>query len=159
MGKTTFSGPIVSNTGSFTMGEQADACPFLAEPTTMDPYVHGGKTLLINDTDTVTTLPTITATTIGVKYRFVLLSASTGMTFVTDGTDLYFGAVNISISTTATAKDFYPNGSSNDTITLNGTTSGGLVNSVIEIEAVALGAYLVSGGLKGSGTLVTPFSG
>tara|TARA_R110000803_G_scaffold3216_5_gene10944 strand:- start:2712 stop:3191 length:480 start_codon:yes stop_codon:yes gene_type:complete len=159
MAKTTFSGPIVSKNGEFTMGTQAEACPIIAAPTTMVPETHAGKTLLISDTDTVITLPTITATTIGAKYRFALLSASTGMTFVTDGTDLFYGALNTSVSTAATAKDWYPNGSSNDTITLDGTTKGGLVNSVLEIEAVSTGAYLVSGGLKGSGTLATPFSG
>jgi hypothetical protein len=47
----------------------------------------------------------------------------------------------------------------NDVITLNGSTKGGLVGSVIRITAIDDATYLVHDSLLlGSGTIVTPFA-
>jgi len=45
-----------------------------------------------------------------------------------------------------------------DTITMNGTTTGGLVGSYVQVTDLAAGEYLVSAALVGSGTPATPFS-
>lgn len=44
------------------------------------------------------------------------------------------------------------------TITMNGTTQGGLAGSYIELEDADVGIWRVSADLNGSGTVVTPFS-
>lgn len=44
------------------------------------------------------------------------------------------------------------------TITLNGTTQGGLAGSYIELEDADVGIWRVAADLNGSGTIVTPFS-
>lgn len=44
------------------------------------------------------------------------------------------------------------------TITMNGTTSGGVSGSYIELEDVQPGTWRVAADLNGSGTVVTPFS-
>lgn len=46
----------------------------------------------------------------------------------------------------------------NNTMTMNGSTQGGLIGSYIEVEDAALGFWRVSGKLLGSGVAVTPFS-
>ena len=47
---------------------------------------------------------------------------------------------------------------SNDVLTQNGTTKGGLAGSYVQFTAIASAAYYVSGTLLASGTLVTPFA-
>jgi hypothetical protein len=47
----------------------------------------------------------------------------------------------------------------NDVITLNGTTKGGIVGSVVQITAIDTATYLVHNSLLiGSSTIVTPFA-
>jgi hypothetical protein len=45
-----------------------------------------------------------------------------------------------------------------DTITMNGSTTGGLIGSYVQVTDLATGYYLVQGSLVGSGTPATPFS-
>ena len=45
-----------------------------------------------------------------------------------------------------------------DTITLNGTTTGGLTHGTIVCTVLATGLWLVSVNTGGSGNLATPFS-
>jgi hypothetical protein len=48
---------------------------------------------------------------------------------------------------------------SNDVMTLNGTTKGGIVGSVVQVTAIDAATYLVHNSLLiGSGTIVTPFA-
>lgn len=44
------------------------------------------------------------------------------------------------------------------TLTMNGTTQGGLAGSYLEIEDAEVGIWRVAADLNGSGTVVTPFS-
>jgi len=48
--------------------------------------------------------------------------------------------------------------SSNDVITQNGTTKGGIAGGWLQITAIANDAYYVKGTLLGSSTLATPFA-
>jgi hypothetical protein len=76
---------------------------------------------------------------------------------LTDGTDKFVGAVIVAIDD-STKKAFVP-GASNDVITLNGSTKGGIVGSVIKVTAIDSATYLVHDSLLiGSGTIVTPFA-
>ena len=45
-----------------------------------------------------------------------------------------------------------------DTLTMNGSTTGGLVGSYVQVTDIAAGEYLVNAALVGSGTPSTPFS-
>jgi len=55
-------------------------------------------------------------------------------------------------------KAFFP-GASNDVLTMNGTTQGGIIGSIVSVTAIEAANYLVhSSMLLGSGTIVTPFS-
>ena len=59
--------------------------------------------------------------------------------------------------TNGTVKFFIP-ASTNDVISMNGSTTGGDANSYVEVTALATAEYLVQGILIGSGTVATPFA-
>ena len=79
------------------------------------------------------------------------------MDVLTDGTDKFVGGGYIGIDDSAAGKTFI-SAAANDVITLNGSTKGGLVGSVIKCTAMADNKYHVEAQLLGSGTLVTPFA-
>lgn len=70
------------------------------------------------------------------------------------GTDTINGVADISGTTAGT----FGTASNTNTITLNGSTQGGLVGSYIDLEDVGGGAWSVRAHLTGSGTAATPFS-
>jgi hypothetical protein len=55
-------------------------------------------------------------------------------------------------------KGFIASAGSDDTITWNGTTTGGYVGDMIEIEDIASGLFQVKVLGKATGTEATPFS-
>ena len=170
MAKTTFAGPVYSKSGFITTGP-ANTVSLTAD-TTLSVATHAGKILLTNDADGKFTLPTINVSSnssvagstdynnpnnIGASFYFYVETAATDMDILTDGTDRFVGAVNIGV-TNGDFKAFFPGGS-DDVITMNGGTQGGIAGSVIQITAVDDDAYLVhSSLLKGSSTIATPFA-
>ena len=78
------------------------------------------------------------------------------MDIKTDGTDKFVGGLYTGVDD-ATGKTFI-SASANDVITMNGTTKGGLVGSVVVATAMANDKYHITGFSLGSGTLVTPFA-
>ena len=103
------------------------------------------------------TLPTITSDTIGAKYTIFVGTTATDLDVQTDGTDKFSGNLMLSAAATSQARGFAP-AATNDVITMNGTTTGGLAGSMIKVTAIGLAEYLVEGVLLGSGTLATPFA-
>jgi hypothetical protein len=69
----------------------------------------------------------------------------------------FTGAAMIAVDDGA-KKAFFP-AAQNDVLSMNGTTTGGIVGSVITVTALESAQYLVHNTLiLGSGTIVTPFS-
>ena len=170
MAKTTFAGPVYSKSGFITTGP-ANTVSLTAD-TTLTVATHAGKILLTNDADGKFTLPTINVDSnaevagstdynnlnnVGASFYFYVETAATDMDILTDGTDRFVGAVNIGV-TNGDFKAFFPGGS-DDVITMNGGTKGGIAGSVIQITAIDDDAYLVHNSLlKGSSTIATPFA-
>jgi hypothetical protein len=166
MAKSTFSGPVRSLAGFISAGN-ANAVSLTAD-TTLTVDSHAGKILLCNDADGKFTLPSIVATApgrdddpnqtnnLGATFTFVIETAATDLDVLTDGTDKFVGGLYTGVNN-ATGKTFI-SGASNDVITLNGTTKGGLAGSIITVTAIASAKYAVEGIILGSGTLVTPFA-
>lgn len=167
MAQTTFSGPIKSLAGFITAGVNSSVS--LSADTTLNVASHAGKIILLNDADGKFTLPSISSTTpsdstspdqannIGASFFFYVETAATDLDIKTDGTDKFVGAVIVAIDD-STKKAFVP-GASNDVITMNGSTKGGIVGSVIKVTAIDTTTYLVHDSLLiGSGTIVTPFA-
>jgi hypothetical protein len=166
MAKSTFSGPVRSLAGLYGVGYNSVVS--LTADTTITVASHAGRPLLTNDADGVFTLPSIVVTepddktdpnqlcNLGAQFTFIVVTAATDMDIVTDGTDKFVGGVYTGVDD-ATGKTFI-SGSSNDVITQNGSTKGGLAGSIIRVTAIASAKYAVEGLILGSGTLVTPFA-
>jgi len=76
---------------------------------------------------------------------------------VNNATDVMSGRAYV-ISDNSAAVLGYATGSTDDTITLNGTTLGGFAGDVIEITDAIAGTFLVEVHTKATGTEATPFS-
>ena len=94
---------------------------------------------------------------IGATFHFYVATAATDMDILTDGTDMFVGAIMLAVDNGA-KKAFIPGGT-DDVITMNGGTTGGLVGSVVQFTALADDEYLVHDSLVlATGTIVTPFA-
>ena len=166
MAKTTFSGPVRSLAGFINAGSTGGVS--LTSDTTLTVAAHAGRLLLTNDADGKFTLPSIDVTTpsdptdptqlnnLGATFTFLVITAATDMDILTDGTDKFVGGLYLGKSDAA-GKTFM-SGGSNDVITMNGTTKGGIVGTVVTCYAAASAKYVVSGIALASGTVVTPFA-
>ena len=127
---------------------------------------HAGKTLSMaevgGDAACTFTLPAATGT--GNVYKFIVgvVNTSNYIIKVADATDTIDGQVIVTNDATAggTASVIsWPTVAASDTITLNGTTTGGVgIGDYIELTDLIANQYVVSGMLKASGTEATPFS-
>ena len=170
MANTTFSGPVISKNGFVNTGPGMTVQ--LTADTTLTVAAHAGKILLTNDADGKFTLPSINVNAngasagdndvnnlnnIGATFHFVVETAATDMDIKTDGTDKFVGGIMIAVDN-GSKKAFIP-AATNDVITMNGSTKGGILGSVVSFTAVDTGTYLVhSSLLLGSGTIVTPYA-
>ena len=154
MAKSTFSGPVVSNNGFISAGSNNVKNITAEETLTFND--HAGRIIEINDADGAVTLPSIASGEIGAKYTFFIGTTATDLDILTDGTDKFVGSVMVAVDN-GSKKSFVP-GASNDVISMNGTTTGGIANSYVEVTALATAEYLVQGVLIGSGTIATPFA-
>ena len=121
--------------------------------------VHAGRTITINAAaGCAVTLPAATGT--GSIYRFFIgttITSNSTTIKVANANDVMSGRAYV-ISDGAAAVLGYATGSTDDTITLNGTTLGGYAGDLIEIIDAIAGTYLVSVHTKATGTEATPFS-
>ena len=166
MAKSTFSGPVRSLAGFISAGNATVVS--LTADTTLTVAAHSGKVLTCNDADGKFTLPSIVATApgrdddpnqtnnLGASFTFVIETAATDLDILTDGTDKFVGGLYLGKSDAA-GKTFI-SGSSNDVITLNGSTKGGIAGSIITVTAIGSAKYAVEGIVLASGTVVTPFA-
>ena len=166
MAKSTFSGPVKSISGFITAGSTSVVS--LTADTSLTVDAHAGKILTCNDADGKFTLPSIVTTSpsdptdpnqannLGASFLFVIETAATDLDIKTDGTDKFVGGLYTGVND-STGKTFI-SGASNDVITLNGSTQGGIAGSIIKVTAVASAKYAVEGIVLGSGTLVTMFA-
>ena len=170
MANTTFSGPVRSLNGFISFGPKAVVS--LTADTTLTVATHAGRVLTCNDADGKFTLPSITSgsssavagtndynvlSNLGTTYLFWVETLATDMDIKTDGTDKFVGAVYTGIDSEETGETFLA-AATNDVMTFNGTTTGGIVGSWIECTAIASAKYFVRAGLIGSGTIATPFA-
>jgi hypothetical protein len=81
------------------------------------------------------------------------LKVQTGNNPKTGATDKIWGVATVTGATPGTFA-----ATANGTITMNGSTQGGLVGTYIEIEDVNYGEWRVEANMLGSGVAVTPFS-
>lgn len=78
-------------------------------------------------------------------------------TITTGGSDTYDGFISTATTTTG-AGTHEAAGGADHIITMNGTTQGGIIGSIIELVDVASTIWSINGHFVGSGTLATPLS-
>lgn len=123
--------------------------------------LHEGRELYVTGTSLATyTLPEATGS--GARYKFTIGEVNTSNTVivVADTTNTNFiGSVN-NLDLDAAAQGAFGSPANSDTITLNGTTTGGALGDTIELVDMATDVWKVSGQLQtptGSNP-ATPFS-
>ena len=121
--------------------------------------VHAGRTTVISAVaGCAVTLPAATGT--GSVYRFVIGSTITSNSTtikVANATDVMTGRAFVVSDNTAAVLGF-ATAAASDTITLNGTTLGGLAGDHIEIIDAIAGTFAVRVFTAATGTEATPFS-
>ena len=171
MANTTFDGPVRSKNGFINLGPGMTKS--LTADTTLTVADHAGRILLLNDADGKFTLPSINVNAdsavagpgsdpnnlnnIGASFYFYVETLATDLDIKTDGTDKFKGAIMIGVDD-GSKKAFVP-AATNDVITMNGSTKGGIVGSVVSFTAIDTATYMVHNSLLiGSGTIVTPYA-
>lgn len=125
--------------------------------------LHEGKTCLLAEVggDAAVTLTLPAATGGGGKYRFVVNVVNTSGYVIkaVSGADVFQGAIigNDGGGVTTTLR--WQAGATDDTLTLNGTTTGGVTKGDwVEFQDIATDCWAVRGVVNQSGNEATPFS-
>ena len=177
MARTTFQGPVRSLGGIYQQGPAAVV--EITASTTLSPEAHGGRIISVGGSLAAAltlTLPAINVSTNSITYGpgqdpstannegvvytiWVPTTISTSSLKIgTNGTDKYVGTL-ISVDTdTSDAVVGFTAAAANDFINLNGSTTGGVAGSWVQIVAIAANKYMVTGTVLGTGTVATPFA-
>lgn len=155
MGQTTFSGPVKSQAG-FITGVESLSAPVTGSSLAVTADAYNGQTIVVSRAaGTAITLPASSGSQASYKIQLATSVTSNSTTVkVANATDIMQGSAVVTASTPGS----FQTTATSDTITLNGSTTGGLAGSYIELTDIALGIWLVSAVLVGSGTVATPFS-
>jgi len=178
MARTTFQGPVRSMSGIYQQGPAAVV--EITTSTTLNPISHAGRIIAVGGTlasALTLTLPAIvmtadpsssgpganpnTANNEGVIYKIWVPTtiATSSLKIGTNGTDKFVGSITMNdVDTDGAALVGFFAAAANDFINLNGTTTGGVAGSWVEIFAIAANKYMVKGTLLGTGTVATPFA-
>jgi len=178
MARTTFQGPVRSLGGIYQQGPAAVVD--ITSSTTLNPVDHGGRILAVGgslaaaltltlpainvSTNSVTSGPGQDPSTVnneGVVYTiWVPTTISTSSLKIgTNGTDKYIGTIVMNdVDSDGAALVGFSAAAANDFINLNGTTTGGVAGSWVQIFAIAANKYMVTGTVLGTGTVATPFA-
>lgn len=172
MGQTNFSGPINSTDGFKIADVQIDATAAeinraadvsarivnaTAATLAITEAAHDGKVITLNRAGGIAvTLPAATGS--GTKLQFIV-----GTTYTTAGTikvvgdDVMTGSALLAQDAADTAVMF-ETAADSDTITLNGTTTGGIKGDSVELIDIAADLWWVRVVGSATGTEATPFS-
>ena len=172
MANTTFQGPVTSKAGFITTGPanvvDADSSISLTVAT------HSGKIVHNDAAGAVTyTLPATNAnadsavagpgadinnlSNVGAKFEIFSSITKTGSLSVANATDVMVGSASF-IDDTSDNMVGFETASTSDTITLNGSTTGGVTFSKIECTVLASGKWKVDVISGCTGSPATPFS-
>lgn len=133
----------------------------LTGDTSITEATHEGKTCLLGevggDASLTATLPEATGS--GAKYRFVISVVNTSNYVIAAlTTDTFSGNIVMLSADAATAQGFFADGT-DDKMTMNGTTTGGVtIGDWVQFEDILDTTWHVTGIITGSGTEATPFS-
>lgn len=127
---------------------------------TITQAANAGRTTYLNRAAGITaTLPAATGT--GATYTFVIgATVTTPSTIikVANSSDAFIGFSQVVSDNSAAVLGYIAAANTDDTITLNGTTTGGYAGDIITIRDVDVNVFQVEVRGKATGTEATPFS-
>lgn len=127
---------------------------------TLNETAHEGKLLTVNSAAGIAiVLPASTGQ--GARYRLFIgttVTSSATTIKVANASDIMIGTSITNADDTASTAKIWKTGSTDDTISLNGTTTGGVKGDYIEIEDSAVNTWRVSIIGVATDTEATPFS-
>jgi len=168
MGQSTFSGPVKSLAGFISAGVSNSVTTAVGR--TLDVANFAGKQIYYTSTAAASfTLPAVNTTSpndptdpnqdnnYGATYNFVLSTTVTGnfVVQVANASDTMVGTAILGSGTTALV---FSTATASDTITLSGTTTGGVGGATITATVVGANRYKVNVVSGATGVVATPFS-
>jgi len=168
MGRSTFSGPVESLAGFISAGVSNSVTTAVGR--TLDVINFAGKQIYYTSTAAATfTLPAVNSTSpsdptdpnqdnnYGATFNFVLSTTVTGnfVVQVANASDTIVGTAIFGSGTTALV---FSTATASDTITLNGTTTGGVGGATVTATVVGANRYKVNVVSGATGAVATPFS-
>lgn len=127
---------------------------------TLTAATHGERIVTLAHTGAASTVTLPAASGSGNIYRFIVKAVNTSnhVIKVANATDVFEGVAWMANDTDNSVSAF-ESGASDDTLTLNGTTTGGAaIGDYVEIIDYASGKFMIHAHLTGTGTEATPFS-
>lgn len=129
-------------------------------PLTLTEAAHDGKLVVLNKADGATlTLPAATGS--GSIIHVVVGTTVTSNAYivqVANATDVMDGMVHTADDTATPVPGVWVTAADSDTVTLNGSTKGGIIGDELVFTDIATNQWMVRGFLKQSGIEATPFS-
>jgi hypothetical protein len=127
---------------------------------TVTADLHGGKTITLNRAAGIAvTLPDATGT--GVRFRFVVgttVTSNSTTIKVPDAANTMTGRAYVETDGASDLVIAFGTGATADTITLDGSTTGGIKGDIITVEDIAADLWSVLVQTSATGTEATPFS-
>lgn len=118
---------------------------------------QSGSTILLDKAAGCTlTLPTDAA---GLWYHFIVVTTVTSNAYkiiTASASSFIQGILNVPVAA-GTTKDFFGDGTTDVSVNLNGTTTGGLLGGEFTAKCLKSGLWQITGNVEGSGTVATPF--
>jgi len=134
---------------------------FTTTPQTLTLDGHNEKVIVLDRAAGITvTLPALASTGKGYRIRFYVKTTASGGSYivkVANSTDIIQG-VMIQRGDDAASLGGFIAGASDDTVTLNGTTTGGFKGDTFDLTDVGNNTWLLRGATQATGTEATPFS-
>lgn len=150
---------IINNGADQTLIPATKVVDATAATLTVTKDEHAGRVVTLNRAAGIAvTLPDATGS--GDEYEFYVgttVTSNSTTIAVPDADNTMVGFVSTA-TTTAGNGLHEAAGGTDDTITMNGTTTGGIVGSYVKVKDIAADLWLVDGRLVGSGTLATSLS-
>ena len=168
MGQTTFSGPVKSLAGFISAGVSNSVTTAVGK--TLTVANDAGKQIYYTSVSTATfTLPAVNTSSpsdvtdpnqsnnYGAAFEFVLSTTVTGnfIVKVANTSDTMVGTAILGSGTTALV---FSTATASDTITLSGTTTGGVGGASVKATVVGENRYKVEVVSGATGAVATPFS-
>lgn len=122
--------------------------------------LYDGKEISLNRAaGIIVNLPAATASTLGSRFDFYIPTSLSGTTKIkcANAADTIMGRVQVDASLASNAPVSFSAGSTADTISLNGTTTGGKKGDHFALIVLASNQWAAYGEIQATGTSATPF--